>query len=184
MEPATLPTPDPRNGKAKLKLLERKIAGWPKRKQNEAGWIYVYNYGCEETAQRNYYKVGCTKIAGGPAQRVRQWDKRAQLKFSIYLERGYQWAERVIHLYLWYVRMYRYSIDDNDDGDNQKEPRFYSIWARDLKLPPIETHGHAKPPATHKQIEWFCLELSALIELIQAVAAVASATKPASATNV
>ena len=167
METAPLPKPDPRNGKAKLKLLERKIAAWPKRNQTEGGWIYVYNYACEETAQRNYYKVGSTRISGGPAQRVKQWDKRAQLKFSIYLERGYQWAERVIHLYLWYVRMYRYRIEDG--------PLFYSIWARDLKLPPIETHGHAKPPATHKQIEWFCIELEALTELIKAVCKKANA---------
>ena len=163
-----LPIPDAHNGKAKLKLLERKVAAWPKRNRTESGWIYVYSFASEEAAGRNYYKVGSTKAEVGPTKRVAQHHKRAVLRYSLFLERGYQWAERVIHLYLWYVRMYRYMIEDKG------EPSFYSIWARDLKLPPIEHGNHDKPPATHKQIEWFCMELEPLITLIKAVGRVAA----------
>jgi hypothetical protein len=164
-----LPEPDQRNGKAKLKLLQRKINGWHKRECRTPGWIYVYGFDEEIEAGRNYWKVGSTKMED-PADRVRQWHKRARLKFSILLAHGYQWAERVIHLYLWYVRMYRWPIEGLAIKESE-DPKFYSVWARDLHLPPIEgeRHIHAK----NKQIEWFCLDLPALIVLIKAICAAA-----------
>lgn len=170
----SLPPPDPRNGKAKNKLLQRKIDAWPRRNLSEPGWIYIYRF-ASETGR---WKVGSTKLSD-PAERVKQWHKRAQMQYCLYLPCGYQWAERVIHLYLWYCRLYRYALDAEQPGG---DPRFYSVWARDLKLPaldPLPAGYTGRPPAKNKQIEWFYIDLDELVTLVKRVCATAGAPSDA-----
>jgi len=142
--PVSLPFPIDGLTKKIQKKIKNRIIKSPS-KSDGPGYIYVYTL---DSDPPSYYKIGRT--ARTPEKRIKEWGKGARLKAS-YKVKYQKKAERLIHLYLDYVRVYRYQLDD-DIG------KICSIWKDDGE--PV-TDKDAKLKKKHKlvarvkQIEWF-----------------------------
>jgi hypothetical protein len=125
-----------------IKKIEKCLAK-PPSESDGPGYIYAYTIDADPP---HFYKIGRT--ARTPEKRVKEWGKGAKLRAWWKVDHQKK-TERLIHLYLDYVRVYRYQLDNGkicsiwkDDG----EP----VTDKDEKL----KRKH-KLTARTKQIEWF-----------------------------
>lgn len=114
----------------------------PPSKSDGPGYLYVYTL--ETDSHDSYYKIGRT--ARTPEKRLKEW-KGGILK-KAYAVNHQKKAERLVHLYLDYARVYRYETPDG----------YCSIW-KDNGEPVGKRDARRKKAHTlearKKHIEWF-----------------------------
>jgi Meiotically up-regulated gene 113 len=131
------------------------------------GFIYVYYFESERAL--NYYKVGMTERT--VEERIKEWARECGANHVIVLarayrvERNHKLIERIVHLYLDHVRMYRYP--------NESYTAYKSVWARSGAT--IEDGASLKGSTKHdfvarrKQIEWFQVKLHEIERIVESV---------------
>lgn len=118
------------------------------------GYIYVYVLGNDK---HEYYKIGRT--ARTPEKRLKEW-KGSKLK-EAYVVHNQKRMERLIHLYLDHVRIYRYEV---------KPGVLCSVWKKTGEpVTPEDARlkEEYKLSALGKQIEWFRIEWDELREILR-----------------
>lgn len=114
----------------------------PPSKSDGPGYIYVYVL--ETDSYDSYYKIGRT--ARTPEKRLKEW-KGAVLK-KAYKVNHQKKTERLIHLYLDHVRVYRYETPDG----------YCSVWKDDgtcVGKRDEKRKDKYKLEARKKHVEWF-----------------------------
>lgn len=179
-----LPEPSKELRLTVLRRLRTRINRGPKQ-SDTTGHLYVYSLSNE--AGLNYWKIGMTS-RDELDKRLREWQSKhgttVLLKRSYRLEvKAARCLERVVHLYLDHVRMYRYSVL----SPGEEKSCLVSIWS--ATGAPIEDAGRrawfsvADPEqrlhSTGKMVEWFCLPWSELEPLLDALVKYYSAPAPA-----
>lgn len=130
----------------KLKTIMKK---GPSKKDGK-GIIYVYFLISD--AKDSYYKIGRTSRSED--ERLKEWGKDVKLKGS-WDVKYHHIIERIIHVYLDDVRVYRYLVNQKNDEEGEK---YCSVWKTDGV--PIETKDKLlkekhKLEGIKKNIEWF-----------------------------
>jgi hypothetical protein len=168
-----LSSPVAQNGPHALQKLRTVLRRGPRKNDNVcSGFIYVY-YLTRDTGE-NYWKIGMT-TRDDCSKRLAEW-KRTYAKeagFKVmrtYPTRAPQFAERLIHLYLYYCRMYRYPLERGKHGH-------HSVWAKDNTViadgqqlqqqPPSQ--GRAVMVARRKNTEWFCVPLKTVHSTVREI---------------
>lgn len=127
----------------------------------EGGHIYVY---CIPDEDVWLLKIG--KTSRSLDERLKEWAKEHPLEelFSVEFPCDIDLAERIIHLYLDWARVYRYPLS-SDEG-----LLFYDVWKSNHK-PIIEGTSEPKEKLQNnrKHTEWFAVELKEAEEIIEAV---------------
>lgn len=152
-----------------LDRVSRKLRNPVPSKSDGPGYIYSFRLIEDEKIETEYHKIGRTvqRVKG----RMSQW--KAELGTTPILDRSWnvkhqKFAERLIHLLLDGVRIYRYQYK-RDDG-----VAFHSIWknsgnpVRDAfdRTSDIEA-GDYKPDVTKKHVEWFAVSQNDLFATIE-----------------
>ncbi len=125
--------------KKKLSTVEKRLIKGPS-KTDGPGYIYIYYLATDESD--TFYKIGRTSKT--VEKRLSQW-KGSILKKSYYVNHQ-KLAERLIHMELDNVRVYRYTLEDGSR---------FSIWKSDGKPVAEELPEGIKLSVLTKEIEIF-----------------------------
>ena len=177
--------PRAENGKRALQKLRTKLLRGPPNNTLECssgGYVYIYYLQQDQHDHPNYWKVGTTS-EGRVEKRMREWDRVHGAEAGCTLKRVYptqshRFAERVIHLYLHYCRVYRYRLEEEEEEDKKKKPiRYHSVWAKTNKAVEEEEEEEEEEKegngrvlrAKHKHVEWFIAPLQDIHVVIRDV---------------
>jgi len=136
-------------GGPQLSKFQKRLNRGP-TKADGPGYIYVYFV---DEVKTDYYKIGSSVE---PEKRVKDWGGIVK---KIYYVHFRQFAERLIHIELDAVRVFRYKIDDGKiDGVAIDAPTYCTVWKATNE--PVE-ESDAKLKEIHqlhafqKNVEWF-----------------------------
>ena len=140
------------------------------RVRNEAGHLYIFRLQGDKDGPR-MYKVGMTTQA--VAARMQQWQSENTLPLRLlasYEVDNARMAERLTHLLLYDVRVRRYVVWPEKQGEKQ----FYSHWMYSndeskLTTCPEDCPKHYKRHT--KEVEWFHTPLAHIKDVVARVAA-------------
>jgi len=138
------------------KHIQSKIVTKIKRgpsKDDGKGFIYVYYLGSDP--QDYYHKIGRTSRS--VETRLKEW-KGSQLRHSYSVSNQKQ-AERLIHLYLDYFRVYRYKQDNGT---------YSTVW-KDTGEPVSKSDEGGKREGRSKEVEWFRCSWKTIKRVVEAV---------------
>lgn len=155
-----LPIPDARNGKRVLQKIRTKLLKGPKEK-DKGGSIYIYRFK-EETA---YYKIGKTRQSVDT--RIKEWvlihNRTVVLCDSFEVEKGLDFVEALIHIYLAYCNLHRtphgkghhsvlslHNIVVDDGQQHTKEDK-------------------ERLTAKSKHVEWFFEDLKQILKIVEPI---------------
>jgi hypothetical protein len=169
IEPWTLlklPVPFEANGKSINQKIRTRLKRGP-RKNDGAGWIYIYCLQHEQNQKLNYYKIGRTNRR--VTHRMKEWDDihkdqgKVKLIDSHHVEHGIDFCERLIHKYLAYCNMHRYPHNKG----------FHSVWALDpnevIDDGQQRKEGEERPIAKNKHVEWFCEDITDIRAVVEPI---------------
>jgi hypothetical protein len=141
-------SPSRLNTKATIKKITTKLRVGPDAKDNKGGEIYCYYLPRE--VGKNYWKIGMTERSAD--KRLDEWSLehgvRVVLKKKWRIRKHVKYAERIIHLYLQYARMYRMPVAGEKKG-------FRSIMMDSKLVVEMEEEGEKIEQAVKKHVEWF-----------------------------
>lgn len=138
------------------KKIERKILTKVKKgpsKSDGPGRLYIYHLDSAEP----YIKIGMTERTS--EKRLKEW-KGAKLIVD-FAAKHRRLTERLVHLYLDHVRVYRYVLENG---------AYYTIWKNSRE--PVEENGpplHERLKGISKQVEWFKISYPEIKGLIEAL---------------
>lgn len=155
-----LSAPKAQNGPRALQKLRAALKRGPsKSDEARSGFVYVYRLRYDGGA--DYWKVGMT-TRGDCGRRLAEWKatyaKEAGFTaIRTYATRAPRFAERLVHLYLHYCRMYRYPLERGKRGH-------HSVWALDNRVikDGQQTENRKGLVARRKNTEWFCAPLATI----------------------
>lgn len=152
-DPVVLPCP--LNG-LNTKAVEKKIITKVKRGPRQTdGYGHIYVYYLDSDPKDSYYKIGMTER--DVDVRLKEW-KGSKLKKSFRVANR-KYAERLIHLYLDYRRVYRYKQEDGS---------LASFW-KDTGKPVTDSDSKGKQEGRTKQIEWFFVPFQDVERICKAI---------------
>lgn len=154
-----LPEPDKRNEARYIQAIRTHLKKTHTFKKNTptGGFIYIFSLPSEKGS--NYWKIGFTTRT--VEERLEEWASKRPLTLYKSYEIRYnaQKTEALIHLYLAYCRVYRYSTEQG----------FHTVHKLTGKV--LEDGGEKRPSAKSKEIEWFQAPIDEILRVVEPICA-------------